>query len=118
MTIQSKRIYEAVSESDGKRILVDRLWPRGIKKEDAKIDWWPKEITPSNELRKWYHEDMENRWDEFQQKYQAELSSESTALEALRTMSEKETVTLISAVKNIDYSHITVLIEVLQQRKA
>lgn len=118
MTIQSKRIYEAVSESDGKRILVDRLWPRGIKKEDAKIDWWPKEITPSNELRKWYHEDMENRWDEFQQKYQAELSSESTALEALRTMSEKETVTLISAVKNIDHSHITVLIEVLQQRKA
>lgn len=117
MTIQSKRIYDDVSETDGKRVLVDRLWPRGIKKETAQIDWWAKEITPSNELRKWYHEDMENRWDEFQQKYQTELLSESEALEALKTMSEKETVTLISAVKNIDHSHVTVLIEVLQQRK-
>ena len=66
MTIYSKRIYDAVSETDGQRILVDRLWPRGVKKDDAKIDLWPKEITPSNELRKWYHEDSENRWDEFQ----------------------------------------------------
>ena len=120
MTIQSKRIYDDVSETDGKRVLVDRLWPRGIKKETAHIDWWAKEITPSNELRKWYHEDMENRWDEFQQKYQAELSRNSAVLELdeLRGMSEKETVTLISAVKNIDHSHVTVLIDVLQQHKA
>lgn len=117
MAIQSKRVYEVASESDGKRVLVDRLWPRGIKKETAHIDWWAKEITPSNELRKWYHEDMENRWDEFQQKYQTELSSEFTALEALRTLSEKEMVTLISAVKNIEHSHVTVLIELVQQRK-
>ena len=66
MTIYSKLIYDAISETVGQRILVDRLWPRGIKKDDAKIDLWPKEITPSNELRKWYHEDSENRWDEFQ----------------------------------------------------
>ncbi|MEG0482924.1 MAG: DUF488 family protein [Acinetobacter sp.] len=117
MTIQAKRMYEAISESDGKRVLVDRLWPRGIKKETAQIDWWAKDITPSNELRKWYHEDIEGRWDEFQQKYQAELSNDSTALEQLRAMSEKETVSLISAVKNIDHSHVTVLIKVLEQHK-
>mgnify|MGYP003597596918 FL=1 len=80
MTIRSKRIYDEVSDADGKRILVDRLWPRGIKKENAQIDWWAKEITPSNELRKWYHEDIENRWEEFQQKYQTELQSSTTQL--------------------------------------
>lgn len=115
MSIQTKRVYDAVSESDGKRVLVDRLWPRGIKKELAQIDWWPKEITPSNELRKWYHEDMENRWGEFEQKYQAELSDATTALETLRDMVQKENVTLISAVKNIEHSHVTVLIQILQQ---
>lgn len=106
-----------MSESDGKRVLVDRLWPRGIKKELAQIDWWPKEITPSNELRKWYHEDMENRWGAFEQKYQAELSDAATALKTLRDMIQKENVTLISAVKNIEHSHVTVLINILQQRE-
>ena len=69
MNIQTKRIYDVPLESDGQRILVDRLWPRGIKKVDAKLDLWLKEITPSNDLRKWYHQDIENRWAEFQQKY-------------------------------------------------
>ncbi|RKG38422.1 DUF488 domain-containing protein [Acinetobacter rongchengensis] len=113
MSIQTKRVYDAVSASDGKRVLVDRLWPRGIKKELAQIDWWPKEITPSNELRKWYHEDMENRWEEFEQKYRAELSDATTVLNTLRDMIQKESVTLISAVKNIDHSHVTVLIDIL-----
>jgi uncharacterized protein YeaO (DUF488 family) len=80
MQIQIKRAYAEVSPSDGKRILVDRLWPRGIKKEDAKIDLWAKEITPSTELRKWYAHDPKH-WDEFQQRYRAELQQQATLLQ-------------------------------------
>ena len=72
MPIQLKRIYDEVSASDGKRILVDRLWPRGIKKEDAQLDLWAKDVAPSNELRKWYAHD-EEKWDEFQTLYRDEL---------------------------------------------
>ena len=66
MKIQIKRVYEAIGAADGKRILVDRLWPRGLSKAQAQLDLWPKELTPSNALRQWYHEDIEQRWDEFQ----------------------------------------------------
>ena len=115
--IQTKRIYEAPSENDGKRILVDRLWARGIKKEDARIDLWLKEITPSNELRKWYHEDIENRWDEFQQRYKAELQSVQSQLAELKQLTNDETVTLLTAAKNEGRNHVTVLIDVLATLK-
>lgn len=115
MNIQTKRIYDAPSASDGKRVLVDRLWPRGIKKEDAKIDIWLKEITPSNELRKWYHEDIENRWEEFSQKYRTELSNLSTQLSDLRQLIQQETVTLLTSAKNEGRNHVVVLVDVLEQ---
>lgn len=115
MNIQTKRIYDAPSDSDGKRILVDRLWPRGIKKEDAKFDLWLKNITPSNELRKWFHEDIENRWEEFQQKYQTELSQVSIQLNELKQLAQHETVTLLTSAKNEVRNHVTVLLEVLGQ---
>ena len=114
MPLQTKRIYDAPSENDGKRILVDRLWPRGIKKEDAKIDLWPKEITPSNELRKWYHEDIENRWDEFQQKYRVELENAKPQLTELKHLIAQETVTLVTSVKNEGRNHVTVLVDALE----
>lgn len=113
MTIRSKRIYDEVSDADGKRILVDRLWPRGIKKENAQIDWWAKEITPSNELRKWYHEDIENRWEEFQQKYQTELQNSTTQLAELHQIVEKNDVTLVTAAKNQGRNHVDVLMAFL-----
>lgn len=112
MKIACKRIYDAPADTDGKRVLVDRLWPRGIKKENAQVDWWAKTLTPSNELRKWYHEDMENRWVEFQQRYRAELSLVPTDLEMLRQDAEQQ-VTLLTAVKVPEHSHVTVLIDVL-----
>jgi uncharacterized protein YeaO (DUF488 family) len=77
-----KRVYDEPAPGDGKRILVDRLWPRGLTKEKAKIDYWAKDISPSNELRKWYgHEPA--KWDEFRKRYFAELGKNAVAVEAL-----------------------------------
>nr|WP_174507483.1 DUF488 family protein [Acinetobacter sp. Marseille-Q1620] len=115
MNIQIKRIYTAPSPSDGTRILVDRLWPRGLKKEDAKIDFWAKDVTPSNELRKWYHEDMEHRWDEFQRRYQNELNEHHEQLEQLRGMMEDKKVTLLTAAKNELCNHVIILKQLLEK---
>lgn len=114
MNVYLKRIYVAASETDGKRILVDRLWPRGIKKELAKIDLWAKEITPSNELRKWYHEDIDAHWDEFQQRYRTELASHASQVEELRKLALQHDITLITAAKNEGRSHISILKQVLE----
>ena len=107
MPIQLKRIYDEVSASDGKRILVDRLWPRGIKKEDAKLDLWAKEVAPSNELRKWYAHD-EEKWDEFQTLYRDELVGNAKLAE-LKQFIGDDTVTFLYAAKTNQYCHPQVL---------
>ena len=116
MQIQIKRAYAEVLASDGKRILVDRLWPRGIKKQEAKIDLWSKEISPSAELRKWYAHDPQH-WLEFQQRYTAELSLNAQAkqLEEIRQLAQQEKVTFITATKSADYNHALVLKQLLEQ---
>ncbi len=114
MNIQIKRVYEAIGAADGKRILVDRLWPRGLSKAQAQLDFWPKELTPSNALRQWYHEDIEQRWDEFQQRYQAELAEQQDALQQLRDLARQETVTLLTAAKNAGKNHAEVQKRVLE----
>ena len=114
MNIQIKRIYEAVSPAAGKRILVDRLWPRGVSKAQAQLDLWPKELTPSDALRQWYHEDIEQRWDEFQQRYQAELAGQQEALQQLRDLARQEKITLLTAAKNAGKNHAEVLKRVLE----
>ncbi len=78
-----KRVYERPSPQDGRRILVDRLWPRGLRKEEARIDYWAKEISPSSELRKWYGHDPA-KWEEFKERYFAELDRAGEAVERLR----------------------------------
>lgn len=109
MQIKLKRIYEPSEEQDGVRILVDRLWPRGMIKQDAKINLWPKLLTPSNELRKLYQHDLAH-WDEFQQRYLAELALQQQALNTLfQQLQSVEIITLLSASKHVDYSHMTVL---------
>ena len=114
MQIKLKRIYEPSDEQDGVRILVDRLWPRGLTKQDAKIDLWPKLLTPSNELRKWYQHDLAH-WDEFQQRYLAELALQQQAFNALfQQLQSVEVITLLSASKHVDYSHMTILKSYLQ----
>jgi uncharacterized protein YeaO (DUF488 family) len=114
MQIQIKRAYAEVLATDGKRILVDRLWPRGIKKEDAKIDLWPKDITPSTELRKWYAHDPEH-WEEFQQRYRTELQEQAALLQQIKEIAKQEKISLITAAKSEKYNHVIVLKQVLEE---
>lgn len=92
--VKLKRAYEPPNRSDGKRVLIDRLWPRGVKKANAKIDEWMKEIAPSTELRKWFgHEPA--RWAEFRRRYEAEARDHPELLERLRTLACKGPLTLV-----------------------
>ena len=110
--IRVKRAYELPGSEDGLRILIDRLWPRGLTKSALKLDAWVKHLSPSNELRKWYQHDPE-KFAEFRRRYIAELESESEALDELRETVTGRTVTLLTATKELDLSHATVLRELL-----
>ncbi|MDX8452116.1 DUF488 domain-containing protein [Mesorhizobium sp. VK9D] len=92
--IAVKRIYEAPEKADGQRVLVDRLWPRGVSKKDAELTLWLKEIAPTDELRKWFGHDPE-RWAEFQKRYRAALDANQEAVEQLRDLSREGKVTLL-----------------------
>ncbi|HOB90005.1 MAG TPA: DUF488 family protein [Candidatus Colwellbacteria bacterium] len=95
-----KRIYEPYGKGDGFRILVDRLWPRGVSKEKAKINLWLKDIGPSNELRKWFNHEVE-KWPEFKKRYKQELKSKKELVEELRSAHRKhKTITLLYAAKD------------------
>ena len=112
MPIKLKRIYDEAEKSDGMRILIDRLWPRGITKEKAVLDEWLKTLAPSTELRKWFHAAKENeRWDEFVKKYKKELGSEEVQedLARLRGLAKKKTITLLTATKDASESYLKVL---------
>ncbi|MBK5213258.1 MAG: DUF488 domain-containing protein [Flavobacteriaceae bacterium] len=99
MDIQIKRIYEDASKNDGFRILVDRIWPRGVSKEDAKLDEWMKEIAPSTELRKWF-DHKEERFDEFSNKYKTELKAHPDLVERLLEKAKVKRLTLLYSAKN------------------
>ena len=105
-----RRIYEDPSPDDGTRVLVDRLWPRGVSKADAHLDEWCKEVAPSPELRKWYDHDPD-RFDEFSRRYRSELDDgeQADALSHLRDLADDGTVTLLTATKDPDISAATVL---------
>lgn len=92
--VRLKRAYEAADESDGTRILVDRLWPRGVKKVDAAIDHWAKDIAPSTELRKWFGHDPD-RWQEFRARYGAEVKAHPEQLDELKDLARRGTITLV-----------------------
>ena len=108
MTLHLKRIYEPPAKQDGYRILVDRLWPRGLTKEKAAIDLWLKEIAPSTELRKWFGHDP-GKWKEFQQKYLKELKENKEAVAVLKDHLKKETVTLLYAAKDEEHNEARVI---------
>jgi uncharacterized protein YeaO (DUF488 family) len=110
--IRVKRAYDPPSKDDGLRILIDRLWPRGISKTKLTLDAWVKHLAPSNALRKWYKHDPE-KFAEFRRRYLAELKSEKDALDELRQTVRGRTVTLLTATKELDLSHATVLRELL-----
>ncbi|MER0444163.1 DUF488 family protein [Streptomyces sp. Edi4] len=111
-----RRVYDPPEDTDGVRVLVDRLWPRGLSKEHAAVDEWPKDLTPSTELRRWYHEDR-SRFAEFQERYKAELAGpeQRRALDGLLDLAKAHTVTLLTAAKDVDHSHVPTLLAALKQ---
>jgi len=114
-SIAIKRAYDKPSPQDGVRILIDRLWPRGLSKAKLKIAAWPRELAPSTDLRKWYgHEPT--RFAEFRRRYRAELADHADELDALRAMVKGRTATLITATREVDFSHAEVLSRILQRK--
>ncbi len=113
--IKTKRIYDPPSKDDGKRVLVDRLWPRGIKRDDARIDEWLKDIAPSDELRKWFPHEP-SKWQEFRKRYKEELQGRPNLIEKLRIAAKGGRVTLLFAAKDKEHNNAAVLKEVLEHR--
>ncbi|MFI5166365.1 MAG: DUF488 domain-containing protein [Thermoanaerobaculales bacterium] len=109
--IHVKRIYEPVSAQDGKRVLVDRLWPRGVSKEAARLDWWARELAPSGELRKRFHHDPD-RYREFVAAYRTEIEG-NPALERLRALAAQRNLTLLFAARDETHNNATALAEIL-----
>lgn len=113
--LQLKRVYEKPAKNDGYRIFVDRLWPRGVSKENAHFDLWLKEVAPSNELRKWFAHDVK-KWPEFQKKYQAELKANAAHFQELKDAVKKESVvTLLYGAKDEEHNNAVVLLHLLQK---
>lgn len=115
--IRIKRAYEAPAGEDGFRVLVDRLWPRGVSREDAAVDLWMKEVAPSDELRKWFGHDPE-RWDEFRQRYGRELEENADALAFLEEKAGAGTLTLVYAARDTAHNNAVALRDHLQRRIA
>lgn len=113
--IVTKRIYEKSAAKDGYRILVDRLWPRGVSKEEAKLDEWLKDVAPSTELRKWF-DHIEDRFPEFSKRYQDELDLKNDDLERLKNIAKKQQVTLLYSAKNINFNQAVVLCNYLNKK--
>lgn len=108
MSLKLKRVYEKPAKADGTRILVDRLWPRGLTKQRAAVDLWLKEVAPSTELRKWFGHDPE-RWKEFRRRYRAELKSHSEELGLIKSKAKQDTVTLLYGARDQEHNEAVVL---------
>lgn len=110
--IRLKRAYDPPAPGDGTRVLVDRLWPRGIAKADLAVDQWPREIAPSDGLRKWLHADP-GRWEEFGRRYRDELAAQAAEIEALRDIARAGVLTLVFAARDEAHNNAVVLRAVL-----
>ena len=113
-TIKTKRIYEPPAEADGYRVLVDRLWPRGVKKESAHLNAWEKEVAPSEELREWFAHDPA-KWDGFKKKYLAELKASDAAGKLIGELRQHKTVTLLYGAHDEQHNNAVVLQEYLEK---
>ena len=113
--IRVRRVYDAPSPEDGLRVLVDRIWPRGLRKDAARLDDWAKDVAPSTELRTWYGHDPD-KFEEFRRRYTAELAEPGPreALASLRKMAADHPMTLLTATKELDISQATVLADLLR----
>jgi uncharacterized protein YeaO (DUF488 family) len=116
MNIQLKRVYEESSENDGKRILIDRLWPRGLTKEKSRIEIWLKDIAPLTELRTWFEHDP-SKWDDFKKRYRNELKNNSETVSKLIEQISQGKVTLVYSAKDKEHNNAVVLAEYLGERE-
>ena len=114
--IRLKRAYEDPSPADGVRVLVERLWPRGLSKELAAVDHWPKEVAPSTELRKWFGHDPA-KWPEFRRRYRDELCGRPAELERLRRLAGEGTVTFVYGSRDTEHNSAAVLREVVEEQR-
>lgn len=113
MPVRTKRVYEEPNPDDGTRVLVDRLWPRGVSKEAAALDEWMKSVAPSDELREWFDHDPD-RWDEFVSRYHAELADREEEIERLRSMAEENTLTLLYSASDTEHNNAVALKQFLE----
>jgi uncharacterized protein YeaO (DUF488 family) len=113
--VRIRRVYDPPSSDDGRRLLVDRLWPRGVSKARADLDAWVKDVAPSTELRQWFGHDPD-RWDEFQRRYRRELDANPDAVQALVDAAGDGPVTLVYAARDEQHNDAVVLMQVLQER--
>ena len=114
--IQLKRVYDAPAREDGSRFLVERLWPRGIKKTSLQLDSWLKDVAPSSELRQWFHHDPE-RWDEFRSRYFAELKQHEDAWRPITEASRKGAVMLLYSSQDTEHNNAVALKEFIDRRR-
>lgn len=114
MGIELKRVYEAPSTSDGYRILVDRIWPRGLSKADARLDDWLKSFAPSDHLRKWFHANR-SQWGEFRKRYLSELKKQREELRPLADLAKRRRVTLLYSSTDMERNNAVVLREYLRR---
>jgi uncharacterized protein YeaO (DUF488 family) len=115
--IRLKRAYEPAESGDGKRFLVDRVWPRGVSREQLQIEGWVKEVAPSTDLRKWFGHDPQ-RWNEFQRRYRQELASHQDALKPLLDAARHGPMTLVYGARDVQHNQAVVLREVLDEQFA
>jgi uncharacterized protein YeaO (DUF488 family) len=115
MSIRLKRVYDPPAKDDGFRVLVDRVWPRGISRQQLQVEDWPKDVAPSTELRRWFGHDP-RRWDEFRKRYGEELAGQGEALERLVARARQGRLTLVFAAKDARHNNAVVLKEHLERR--
>ena len=111
--LKIKRVYDPSSPEDGKRILIDRLWPRGLKKEEVHVDEWLKDLAPSTELRKWFGHDPA-KWAEFKKRYRKELAGKPDLVKRIKAEARKGTVTLVFAASDVEHSNAAFLKEMFK----
>lgn len=114
MSLAIKRVYEPATAKDGVRILVDRLWPRGLSKANASVDLWLKTLAPSTELRQWFGHDPE-KWEEFRQRYFAELGDHAEEISQVRKMAKRRRVTLLYGAKDAAHNNAVAIMEYLKR---
>ena len=114
MAVRLKRAYEPAAASDGERILIDRIWPRGVTREEAQLNEWVRELAPSTELRRWFAHDPA-RFAEFRRRYTAELAAQGGKLRELRRRARAGTVTLVYAARDVEHNDAVVLAEILRR---